>query len=160
MVWAAIGHAGIIGPVFFDENVDGRSYLKMITEVFYPQFCCLPNSDELIFMQDGAPPHWDKKVREWMNEKFPERWIGRGGAGDKNIPWPARSPDLTPMDFFLWGYVKGVVYNRNYEDITQLKASITSAFQKVTLEMVSSAITSFVKRLGLVLQVNGGHLEK
>jgi hypothetical protein len=32
-----------------------------------------------------------------LNEKFPNVWIGRGGP----IHWPPRSPDLTPMDFFV-----------------------------------------------------------
>ncbi|EZA51886.1 hypothetical protein X777_09189, partial [Ooceraea biroi] len=35
-------------------------------------------------------------ARNILNESFPDRWIGRGGR----ISWPARSPDLTPLDFF------------------------------------------------------------
>jgi hypothetical protein len=40
------------------------------------------------------------------------RWIGRAAVnGDKNLlPWAPRSPDLTPCDFFLWGFVKDSVY--------------------------------------------------
>jgi hypothetical protein len=60
----------------------------------------------VFFQQDGATPHWALNVREFLNEKFPNRWIGRGGP----IPWPPRSPDITPMDFFLWGYVKDRVF--------------------------------------------------
>ena len=26
------------------------------------------------------------------------------------LKWPPRSPDLTPSDFFIWGYEKGLVY--------------------------------------------------
>ncbi|EZA48673.1 hypothetical protein X777_13179, partial [Ooceraea biroi] len=40
-----------------------------------------------------------------LNESFPDRWIGRGGR----ISWPARSPDLMPLDFFLWGHLKNEV---------------------------------------------------
>ena len=60
---AAIGHAGIIGPFFFEGNVDWKSYSKIIEEEFYPVFSNLPNSPNLIFMQDGAPPHREKNVR-------------------------------------------------------------------------------------------------
>ncbi|CAD0200597.1 unnamed protein product [Chrysodeixis includens] len=35
-----------------------------------------------------------------------QQWIGRFGP----VRWPPRSPDLTPMDFFLWGFVKGEVH--------------------------------------------------
>lgn len=160
MVWAAIGHAGIIGPFFFEGNVDSKSYLKMIEEEFYPVFSNLPNSPNLIFMQDGAPPHWEKNVRGWLNDHFPHRWIGRGGINDTNIPWPPRSPDLTPMDFFLWGYIKKLVYTQNYQDLHQLKAAIVVAFQQVTGELVASALGNFVKRLNLVVEANGGHIEK
>ena len=50
-------------------------------------------------MQDGAPPHFSCSVTDVLNERFPDVWIGRGGP----IPWPTRRPDLSPLDFFLWG---------------------------------------------------------
>ena len=37
--------------------------------------------------------------------------MGRGGVNDTNIPWPLRLPDLTPMDFILWGYIKKLAYS-------------------------------------------------
>ena len=51
-------------------------------------------------MQDGAPPYWALRVREWLDEKFSNRWIGRGEPGDSNISWVPRFLDLTPMIFF------------------------------------------------------------
>jgi len=50
----------------------------------------------VIFMQDGAPPNFSCFVTEVLNERFLDAWIGRGGP----IPWPPRSPDLSPLDFF------------------------------------------------------------
>ncbi|GBL73687.1 hypothetical protein AVEN_230681-1 [Araneus ventricosus] len=38
--------------------------------------------------------------------EYPGRWIGRGGP----VLWPPRSPDLTSLDFFLWGHLKELVY--------------------------------------------------
>ena len=32
-----------------------------------------------MFQQDGAPPHWGLIVRDFLNETFPNRWIGRNG---------------------------------------------------------------------------------
>ena len=55
---------------------------------------------------DGAPAHFDRNVRNHLNVTYPNRWIGRGGP----VPWPARSPDLTPLDYFLWGSMKSLVY--------------------------------------------------
>ncbi|EZA48610.1 hypothetical protein X777_13623, partial [Ooceraea biroi] len=45
-------------------------------------------------------------ARNILNESFPDRWTGRGGR----ISWPARSPDLTPLDLFLWGHLKNEVF--------------------------------------------------
>ncbi|GBN55259.1 hypothetical protein AVEN_201511-1 [Araneus ventricosus] len=56
--------------------------------------------------KDGALPHWNLEVRKVLDEKFPCRWIGKGAP----TPWPLRSPDIAPSDFFLWGYVKNFVY--------------------------------------------------
>ena len=53
----------------------------------------------LWFQHDGAPAHFALDVREYLNNVFPNRWIGRGGP----VHWPPHSPDLTPMDFFIWG---------------------------------------------------------
>ena len=116
-------------------------------------------------------------------EKYPEfcRQMGRGGVNDTNvpwpprspdltsvvfilwgfiIPWPPRSPDLTPMDFILQGYIKKLVYTKNYQDLDQLKNAIVAAFQLVAGEMVTSALANFVKRLNLVVEANGCHIEQ
>ena len=110
-------------------------------------------------MQDGAPPHWSTPVRDWLNEKFPHRWIGRGGAHDTNIAWPPRSPDLTPMDYFVWGFIKSNVYVKNYHSLDDLKNSINAAFQKITEVMISSTLENFVRRLNFVVERSGGHIE-
>ena len=50
-------------------------------------------------------PQYANKVRNYLNEQFPGTWIDAGVA-----EWPARSPDLTPLDFFFWGMLKDGVY--------------------------------------------------
>lgn len=49
------------------------------------------------FQQDGAPPNFHRDVRHVLGIQLRGQWIGRRGQ----IEWPARSPVLTPMDFFL-----------------------------------------------------------
>jgi hypothetical protein len=60
------------------------------------------------------------------------RWIGRGGP----IAWPPRSPDLTPLDFFLWGYVKSIVYQVKIKDLQHLTVRIRDAVATVTPNML------------------------
>ncbi|EZA58856.1 hypothetical protein X777_01031 [Ooceraea biroi] len=59
------------------------------------------------YQHDGCPAHNARVARTVLHEMFPERWIRKGG----HISWPARSPDLNPLDFFLWGMLKNTVYN-------------------------------------------------
>jgi len=69
-----------------------------------------------------------------MDATFPNRWIGRDGP----TPWPPRSPDITPLDFFLWGYVKDKVFWTPVLDITNLKARITDGIATVTEDMLEN----------------------
>jgi len=90
---------GVVGPIFFDGIVDGINYLNMLRDVVVPQLRTRANFAELYFQQDGATPHYALLVRNYLDNIFPLRWIGRRGS----IDWPPRSPDLTPMDFFFGG---------------------------------------------------------
>jgi len=65
------------------------------------------DSEYFIFQQDRAPPQWHRDVRRFLNESLPQGWIGRVGKEDLELQfWPLRSPDLTPCEFFLWGFRK------------------------------------------------------
>ena len=59
---------------------------------------------------------------------------------DGLTPWPPRSPDITPVDFFLWGYVKDKVFSTPVRDITNLKARITDAFATITEDMLENTV--------------------
>ncbi|PNF33541.1 hypothetical protein B7P43_G17404 [Cryptotermes secundus] len=90
-------------------RLQGQTYLDMLQNWRFTSLQA--DSHDLIFQQDGAPPHWHLMVRAFLNEKVPQRWIGRKGAkGLALCAWPARPPDLTVCDFFLWGYVRAHVY--------------------------------------------------
>ena len=96
------------------------------------------------------------RVRTWLDQRFPERWMGRGSP---TMPWPPRSPDITPCDFFLWGFVKSQVYREPVQDIADLKQKIVSAFQLVTSQMLTNAFEDYRRRLHVVIEEKGGHCE-
>ena len=62
-------------------------------------------------------------------------------------------------DFFLWGYLKSVVYREKQNSIDELKASIVRAFDTVTVEMRLKSILEYRNRLQKCLDNNGGHVE-
>ncbi|GBM78995.1 hypothetical protein AVEN_42420-1 [Araneus ventricosus] len=75
-------------------TVTSNIYLDMLQLYAAPQF-----PEVVIFQQDDAPPHYGNIVREFQDTTFPQGWIGRGA----DMAWPPRSPDITPLDFYLWG---------------------------------------------------------
>jgi hypothetical protein len=155
VVWAAISAKRVIGPVFFDDVVNGERYLAMLQTQLWPQ---LNRTERNItrFMLDGAPPHWARNVRQWLTEKFPNRWMGRGSP---NMPWPPRSPDLSMCDFFLWGYLKSVVYRNKLETLCELKAAIVEAFNTVTMDFLQKSALDYRRRLEKCTRLKGGHVE-
>ena len=59
--------------------------------------------------------------------------INTGNDDRVLLKWPPRSPDLTPCDFFLWGYVKGLVYLPPLPtNVVELKQRISLALDTVT----------------------------
>ena len=91
-----------------------------------------------------------------FDETFPGRWIGRRGP----IEWPARSPDLTPPDFFLWGVLKNAVYANKPRTIDQLKQSIQHEWNQISEKnLPESTCRSVVKRCRDCIEVQGRHFE-
>lgn len=166
-VWAGILGDEIIGPIFIEENLTGHLYLELLENVINPLITqslenqtnedgnVMLEEDNLHFQQDGAPPHYALPVRQWLDETFPGQWIGRRGAQE----WPPRSPDLTPLDFFLWGYLKTEVYKTQPENIDDLKARITQTCRQIPRETFRKVRQEFENRMYYCLANNGAHFE-
>lgn len=148
---------------FLRQTLNGDRYLQLLREQIVQELIRIfPNranhlqlSEEIWFQQDGAPPHFDVRVREYLNTIFPQRWIGRRGY----IEWPARSPDLSPMDFFLWGHLKSVVYKDLPQSLEELEDRIRAATQEITPESIQNSLRSFVDRLGYCQAAEGFQFE-
>ena len=106
-------------------------------------------------MQDGAPLHFSCFVTDVLNERFPDAWIGRGGP----IPCPLRSPDLSALDFFLWGNIKNIGYAEKIRNIQHLQDRITSATETVTRDMIQKTWQEIEFRLDVSRATNVAHIE-
>ena len=156
-VWMGVGARGIIGPFFFNGvTVNGERYSNMLDDDLLPVVEEFDGFDEDLIQQDGATPHFSGL--EWLDENFAERWMGRGTRRHPApIPWPARSPDLTWIDFFWWGYLKQRLYtDRPYVNVEELMAAIEREVQAVPQEVIESAVRDYTRRLHLCIE-RGGH---
>lgn len=157
-VWCAFSKAGIIGPYFFEENnravtVNSERYTEMIREFFLPKLEEMDLGD-VWFQQDGATAHTARCSMELLRENFHERLISLRG----DLPWPARSPDLAPCDFFLWGYLKSVVYTDRPRTLVHLKDNITQAIANIRTDMLERVDGNFRSRLVRCIENEGHHL--
>jgi len=91
----------------------------------------------------------------FLDATFSNRWIERDGL----TPWPPRSPDITPLDFFLWGCVKDKVFLTPVLDIINLRARITDVFATVTENMLEDMWRESDFRLDILRATKGAHVE-
>ncbi|KAJ8938273.1 hypothetical protein NQ318_004946 [Aromia moschata] len=89
---------------------------------------------------------------------FPGRWIGRGR--DCPRPWSVRSPDMTPLDFFVWRTMKEKVYAEPVNDEAALQERIIQAAREMTLAECRAAAQSVVRRCKLCIEYGGSHFEQ
>jgi hypothetical protein len=151
--WCGFMKDRIIRRFFFvEDTVTGGVYLDVLE-----QFVCLQAADlqpNIIYQQDGAPPHWSLHVRETIMRTFPDRWIGRDGP----ISWPPRSPDITPLDLFFWEYVKDRVCATRLPDLP-LRDRIRDVISSLTLDMLDRTWQEIEYRLDIIRATSGSHVE-
>lgn len=157
IVWCALSSSTIIGPYFFDGSVIGESYLRMLRKYFVPALRRKGSLHDTIFQQDGAAPHTSTENLAWLQNRFPDRLLSY------RTPriWPPRSPDLSPLDFYLWGHVKDQLTEDDLTSIETLKASINTIIRRLSRnhDVLEKVIKSFKFRLESCVLNDGGHVE-
>ncbi|GBN87143.1 hypothetical protein AVEN_173265-1 [Araneus ventricosus] len=108
--------AFIVGIFFFEEigpsdpvtcTVNGTRYESLLRNQLIPELQQRGCVDSTIFMQAGAPAHIATSVKQLLYLHF-----GNDRIMSRHFPtaWLPQSPDLNPCDFWMWGYLKDVVY--------------------------------------------------
>ena len=152
-------HRIISSYLFEDGNgqtvtVNGQRYNDMINDFLIPKVNEM-NVIDPYFQQDGATCHIIRLNMEILRQTFPGILISRFG----DVEWPARSPDHSPLDYFLWGYLKGKVYSNEPTNITQLKAAIEEEIQSIGQEMLTRAMVNLRHRAEISVRSAGQHLK-
>ncbi|GFW12547.1 hypothetical protein TNCV_817991 [Trichonephila clavipes] len=126
-------------------RVNGDRYRAMITNFFIPE---LNNHDvqELWFQQDGATCHTARATIDLLKDTFGDRLISRFGP----VNWPPRSCDLTPLDYFLWGYVKSLVYADKPQTLDHLEDNIRRVIADIRPQMLEKVIENWTSRLDYI----------
>jgi hypothetical protein len=117
-----------------------------------PKVNCVGRPNERQVQEDGSLPHFCDHVGNHLDREMVRRRISRGGP----ITWPPRLTDLTPLDFFLWSYVKDIVYQVKINDRQHLKARIRDSVAMGTPNMFQAM---WNEHLNICRAMKGAHIE-
>jgi len=108
-VWNTVLDDQLIGPFVLEGCLTGEAYLRFLQEKLPRLLEDMPLNKRvrMYFQHVGAPPHSSREVRNFLNYRFPGLWIGRSGPHK----WAAWSPDLSPLDYCVWEWMKELVYS-------------------------------------------------
>ena len=135
MVWGCFGYHGVGKLVVLPKNVTVNKdrYLELLSEHLYE---CFQRCQSEIFMQDGAPCHTAKLIKEWFDfvqVKFIK-------------DWPGNSPDLNPIEN-LWGLIKGKLRGRDTSSLPKLEAAIVDVWNNINPQWLQHLALSLPNRL-------------
>ena len=156
-VWCGIINSRIVGPFFYEGTLTGERYVEFMTEIMnnFLDELDLISRQNLHFQQDGAPAHNYGGTYQLLNTLFNDQWIGTNGP----IHWPPRSPDLTPLDFFLWGYLKNLLYRHRYDNADALKTAVRETINQIDGRTILRAVRTVQKRAQKCIEEGGGIFE-
>lgn len=155
MVWAAICSNGKSKLRFVKPGVkiNAEYYVNNILKPFleedipklYPQ-------RNFVFHQDSAPSHRAILTKKFLRSQkvtflTPEQWL-------------PNSPDCSPCDYFLWGYIKNRLNSRKISTIAGLKKAILREYNNVPQNMIENALKAWPKRCRRIYYARGHHIEK
>ncbi|GFW67054.1 uncharacterized protein TNCV_4030741 [Trichonephila clavipes] len=135
-VWCALWAGGIIDPYIF-KNDEGHNDVQ-----------------ELWFQQDGATCHTARATIDLLRDTFGDRLISRFGP----VNWPPRSCDITPLDYFLWGYVKSLVYADKPQTLEHLEDNIRRVIADIRPQMLEKVIENWTSRLDYIRASHDSHM--
>ena len=98
--------------------------------------------------------HLKRRTIDLLNGEFGERVMSRNGP----VEWPPRSCDLTPLDFFLCGHIKSLVYSNKPATLGDLKDNIQREIANVPVKMCARVVENWVQSIDRCKRARGGHM--
>ncbi|GFV99084.1 transposable element Tcb2 transposase [Trichonephila clavipes] len=148
MVWAGIMINGRTRlHVVANGTMTGQRY---IDEVLLPHVRLFRGAvgDKFVFMDDNATCHRTLAVQDCLDSE-----------GIQRLVWPARSPDLSPIEN-VWDALGRQVAGRNYPPTNKntLIRALTEEWDKLPQQLLDNVVQSMVRRVECCITLHGGHI--
>lgn len=147
MVWGGISlEARTDLHVFRRPTLNAQSYITDILEEYVVPFGPFIG-DQFLFMHDNARPHTANVVREYLDE-----------VGIQTLNWPARSPDLNPIEH-LWDHLGTSVRRQQNPpgNLQDLRIALEHEWNQIPQDRVANLIRSMPTRMEAVIRARGGN---
>ncbi len=141
-------------PFWFEKGlkVNTEVYLDVLKTVVKPWLDENYPDGNYVWQQDSAPSHKSKIVQKWCEENLAAFWPWS--------MWPPSSPDLSPLDYGVWGYVEKKACSRPHPNVASLKAAVEEQWELMPEEYLVNTCSAFRPRVEAMLEAKGGHFEK
>lgn len=144
MVWAAFSFHNRTPICVISTRMTSKMYTELLDEVLI-DFLEQPPDENAIFQQDNAPIHVSRASQLWFQQK-----------NIKLLEWPARSPDLNPIEN-MWGNLCRRVYSggRQFQTVPDLRKAIIDEWAKIPLSEFQKVVLSMPNRIFEVINKSG-----
>ena len=122
MVFGVVSSEGHIMPSHIFE-VGLKVYLDVLKSVVIPWWNQVAGGCPWVWQKDSAPAHKSKQSQAWLQKDCYD-FVAFSH-------WLPSSPDLNPLDYFVWSYVENIT-NMTSQNI---KASLIAAIRRVFAEL-------------------------
>ena len=153
MVFDVVSSEGHIMPSPIFEvglKVNIKMYLGVLKSVVIPWCNQVASGRSWVWQQDSVPGHKSKETQAWLQECY------------DLVPfshWPRSSPDLNPLDYFVWSYVENITNMTSHNTKASLIAAIRRVFTELPPALVENACSQFRIRIEAVIEAEGGYIE-
>ena len=141
MVFGVVSSEGHVMPPHIFEvglKVNTKVYLDVLKNVVIP-WCSQ--------VAGGRPSVWQQKLQKECNDFVPFSH------------WPPSSPDLNPLDYFVWSYVENIINMTSHNTKACLIAAICRVFTELPLALVEKACSQLRIRIEAGIEAEGGYIE-
>lgn len=148
MVWAVFTWHGLGPLVQLNRSLTGNGYVQLLTDHLQPFMDFMYPNNDGIFMDDNAPCHRARTVRDWFEE--------HSGQFQRMI-WPPRSPDMNPIEH-LWDIIEKSVRAQTPapSTLSQLWTSIQTAWLNIPAGDFQRLVDSMTRRVVALRRAKGG----
>jgi hypothetical protein len=155
-VWAGLIGDVLVGPHVLPRRLTGKRYRNFLENDLAQLLEEVPLTirRRMWFLHDGALQFNCSRTPQ---QTFPHRWIGRAGP----VAWPPRSPELNPLNFYLWGHCKTLVCSNPIPDVDTLRQRVEQGCASIRhIDGLCERIRqSVMRRAQLCVAAGGGHFE-